>query len=109
MEFGTAAYVDFDSPSQMGMFTSPAGSGKRTIVAGARVYEVMIPGIFFFIMVGGDIDKMLSSSSIPSKIMFSEWSFTSSPQYRDIASTTQMSSMKGKLAKQLPKHTDVAR
>ena len=95
------AYVDFDSPSQMGMFASPTTSGKRTSVAGSRVYEVMIPGIFFSIMVGGDIDKMLTSSSVPDRIMFNEWSFTESPQYRDIVTITQASSVRGKLADQL--------
>ncbi len=99
------AYVDFDSPSQMGMFASPTTSGKRTSVAGSRVYEVMIPGIFFSVMVGGDIEKMLRSSLIFDRIMFNEWSFTSSPQYKDLVAITQTSSLRGKLADQLPTST----
>jgi hypothetical protein len=97
--------VDFDSPSKMGMFASPTASRKSTSVAGARVYTVMIPGIFFSIMVGGDVDKMLRSSLILDRVMFNEWSFTNSPQYRDIVAVTQASSVKGKLANQLSTST----
>lgn len=94
--------VDCDTPSQMSLSTSPVGSGGRTVVAGTRVYNFMIPGIFFSVLVGGNIEKMLPSRAIGDRVIFKKWSFVNSPQRQDMVDTTQSSTLKGKLASQFP-------
>ena len=91
-------YVDFDSPSQATMSAPPTVGKMHMNREDVQVYTVMIPGILISVMIGDEIEAIAGSHPSYDRVIFQEWSFTNSQQYRDAVSITQSCQPRGKLA-----------
>ena len=94
-------YVDCDFPSQAAISAPPTVGKTYMNQEPVQIYTIMIPGILISVMIGDAIKKIMGSHPPYDRVIFQEWNFTRSQQYRDVVSITQSCQPTGKFATQI--------